>query len=140
MLAKIEVCWANNLCLACAEESSAQIQQALREAANLGYSGQDLLLAAVDSLSKAIEGAAPSNESPAAKRLRLLVSPCQSGCPERLAWFYCMLCQSSQCMHWRLHALTVDIPFALKTSIEVSFANVWMLVLSALLNAYAALF
>lgn len=82
-----EVCCANNVCFAYAEETSAQIQQALREAANLGFSGQDLLQAAVDSLSKAVEGDAPSNESPEAKRLRLLVSPCQSGCPERPAWF-----------------------------------------------------
>lgn len=102
------ICWSTSCLVHAAEETSAQIQLALQKAANLGFSAQDLLHAAVDSLSTALEGSAPSNESAPAKRLRLLVSPCQSGCLERKYCSTACPVSASQCMQWRLHALQRD--------------------------------
>jgi len=53
-------------------ETSAQIREALQAAAKLGFCAQELVQAAVDSLSSAVEGNVPSNESEQAQRLRLL--------------------------------------------------------------------
>jgi hypothetical protein len=58
-----------------AGETTALILNLIKEAEALGFSARELLQAAVDSISKAIEGSAPSNESPPTQRLRLLVSP-----------------------------------------------------------------
>ncbi len=61
--------------LSIAGETTALILNLLKEAAGLGFSARELLQAGVDSISKAIEGTAPSNESAPTQRLRLLVSP-----------------------------------------------------------------
>jgi hypothetical protein len=58
-----------------AGETTALILKLLEEAAALGFSARELLQAAVDSISKAVEGSAPSNESAPTQRLRLLVRP-----------------------------------------------------------------
>jgi hypothetical protein len=76
----MQTCWPTACVFHTAGETTALIHSVYKEAAALGFSAQELLQAAVDSISKAVEGSAPSNESAPAQRLRLLVSPCLSGC------------------------------------------------------------
>lgn len=57
-----------------AEQTCSNVRDALNTAANLGFSARQLLQAAVDTLSSAVEGSAPKHESVQERRLRLLVS------------------------------------------------------------------
>lgn len=53
--------------------TSATIREAIRSAASLGFSSQQLMDAAVLTMSNAAQPTEPSNESPEDRRLRLLV-------------------------------------------------------------------
>jgi hypothetical protein len=54
--------------------TSANIREAIQSAASLGFSSQQLMDAAVQTMSNAAQPTSPSNESPEDRRLRLLVS------------------------------------------------------------------
>lgn len=62
-----------------AEATSAKINEAMAAAGGYGFTGQQLLEAAVDSLSSGCTADMPSNESAQARHLRLLVRGCFAG-------------------------------------------------------------